>query len=157
MTTGGRPIPVLAPANSTRRPGNRVSATAAPVGTPRTRAIAVAANDTRRVSAVIDQMSSSPPASSRSASTSPLRRTSTSAAQRHLVLARVREEQRLPELRLPEGADPLLRRRGDQPFRERLGAVGLHPLTGLRRHLDHVVDVEQPRVALAEHLQAERL
>ncbi len=76
-TTGGRPIPVLAAASSTRRPANRPRARAVPKGTPSSSATAVAVSDTRSVSAVIDQVSSSPVSSSRTASDSPSSSTST--------------------------------------------------------------------------------
>ena len=76
-TTGGRPIPVLAAASSTRRPANRPRARAVPKGTPSSSATAVAVSDTRSVSAVIDQVSSSPVSSSRTASNSPSSSTST--------------------------------------------------------------------------------
>ena len=71
-----QPIPVLAAASITRRPANRPRASAVPKGTPSSSATAVAVSDTRSVSAVIDQVSSSPVSSSRTASSSPSSSTS---------------------------------------------------------------------------------
>src|SRR4051794_16306436 len=155
-TTGGRPMPVFAPASTTRRPGNRVSATAAPSGSPMSSATAVADRDTRSVSAVIDQVSSSPVSSNRTALARPPSRTSNghpsevswSAAQRGLVHAGVRGEQRLAEPVPAELSHELLGGGRDDPVGEGGRAVGPDPVAGLRRHLDHVVDVEQARVAL---------
>ena len=159
-TTGGRPIPVLAPASRTRRPGNRPSATPTPSGRPSSRATAVAVSETRRVSAVIAQVSSSPVTSSRTRLGQPVDQHvhALSRPARPRTCPASGDEQRLAELRLPEPADD-----APGPGAETIQSanavarLGLDPVAGAVGHLDHVVDVQQPGVALAEHRQRQRV
>ena len=108
-TTGGRPIPVFAAASITRRPANRPRARAVPKGTPSSSATAVAVSDTRSVSAVIDQVSSSPVSSSRTASSSPSSSTSTAYRPSSLALVgRVRGAAELASSRPTRAQAPRL-------------------------------------------------
>src|SRR5437899_1713212 len=134
-TTGGSPIPVLTRLTISCRPLKRVSASAAPAGTPTSSAIAVPDVETSTESHRIAHTSASPVTRRRNASRTPPTRTST-LLEILVGLARDGHEERLAVLVDAERLDHRLRVGREHELREGLAARGVHarPVRGVDLH-----------------------
>src|SRR5688572_9207920 len=122
----------------TDRPGKRVSASVAPIGTPRTKLTRVALSEMRNERATISQTSRSPLSRRRAAASSPrprssIRSRSSGCGGRYGLdatpVVSARGEEWFAKLLDPELADECLRRRLKQEGQERLAARGIDART----------------------------
>src|SRR4030095_10213844 len=140
-TTGGSPIPVLIKATVVLRPGNLMSASAIPNGTPSKSEMKVALPEILSDSQVISQISASRPKTSSTALTIPCQISSNLHSELFFFFSGDGHEQRLAEFVHAEIFDHVLRLRRDHEIGNGRAAGCGNPRAVGRVHLYDRIDI----------------
>src|SRR5262245_45927300 len=152
-TTGGRPIPVLIKATAVLRPGNLMSASAMPKGTPSKSEMKVALPEILSESQVIAHTSASKLKTSSNALAIPCQITSTLGSELFFFLAGYRDKQRLAEFLHAEVFDHILRLWSDHEVGERFATRRIDPWTISGIDLHHRINIQKRFVTFDQNGQ----
>src|SRR5262245_10730455 len=153
-TTGGRPIPVLIKATAVLRPGNLMSASAMPKGTPSKSEMKVALPEILSESQVIAHTSASKLKTSWNALAIPCQISSTLGSELFFFLAGYRDKQRLAEFLHAEVFDHILRLRRYHKVCERFATHRINPWTISGINLHHRINVQKRFITFDQNGQS---